>query len=105
MHVSDHSTSGSDTESDKASSDSGSMATTEFNRSMFSMSNALSAMTTRPLSPSDSESSDESFSRSTDDDEPASGDQSPNMALCTPVILSEQRGDAEGHSEEVKLNF
>ncbi|XP_047667090.1 band 4.1-like protein 3a isoform X5 [Tachysurus fulvidraco] len=95
VHVSDHST------SDKASSDSSSMATAEFNMPISSMGIALSSMTTRPLSPSDSESGDESFSLSTDDDDPASGDQSPNMTLCSTIILSEQTGDAEGHSKEV----
>lgn len=100
MDVSDPSTSDSGTESDEASCASGSVA---FDRS--SMVNALIATTTQPLSLSDSESGDESFSLSTDDDEPASGDQSPNMALCSPIILSEQRGDAEGHSEEVELYF
>ncbi|XP_060725729.1 band 4.1-like protein 3a isoform X15 [Tachysurus vachellii] len=101
VHVSDHSTSDSDTQSDKANSESSSMATAEFNMPISSMGNALSSMTTQPLSPSDSESGDESFSLSTDDDDPASGDQSPNMTLCSTIILSEQRGDAEGHSEEV----
>lgn len=105
MHVSDQSTSDSDTEPEEASSDSGSMAAAEFNRSMSSTGNALTAATTQPLSPSDSESGDESFSLSTDDDEPASGNQSPSIALCSPIILSEQSGDAEGHSEEVELQF
>lgn len=101
VHVSDQSASDSDTESNKASSDSGSVAAAESERCC--MGNALIAKTTQPLSPSDSESGDESFSLSTDDDEPASRDQSPNMALCPPIILSDQRGDAEGPSEEVEL--
>lgn len=103
MHVSNQSTSDSDTESDEASRDSGNVATAEFDRSMSSMDNAFIATTTWSLSPSEGESGDESFSLSTDDDEPASGEHSPNMALCSPTILSEQREDAEGHSEEVEL--
>lgn len=73
---------------------------------MSSMGNSLIATATQPLSSSDSESGDESFSLSTDDDdEPASGHQSPNTAFCSHIIPSEQRGDAEGHSEEVDLYF
>lgn len=103
VRVSDQSTSDSDTESNKASSDSGNVPAAEFNGSMSSMGNAFIATTTLPLSPSESESGDESFSLSTDDDEPVSGDQSSNMALCSPIIRSEQREDAKGHREEVEL--
>ncbi|KAI4895309.1 hypothetical protein NFI96_011149 [Prochilodus magdalenae] len=91
----------SDTDSDEATSDSASIASAKFDGSV-SPTDA-----SRPLSPSDSESGGESFSLSTDDDDDddddkaESGDQSPNMAPCSPIGLTEQRGDAEGHSEEL----
>lgn len=108
VHVSDQNTPDRDTDSDDSSSksDSSRMATAEFTRVVSSEGNALVAPTTRTLSPSDSDSGDESFSLSADDDdEPVPGDESPNLALCSPIIQSEQRGDAEGHNEEVELNF
>uniref|UniRef100_A0AAR2L280 FERM domain-containing protein n=1 Tax=Pygocentrus nattereri TaxID=42514 RepID=A0AAR2L280_PYGNA len=97
VHVSDESE--SDTDSDEATSDSASVASAKFDGS-FSPTDAG-----QPPSPSDSESGGESFSLSTDDDDEAgSADQSPNMAPCSPIRLTEQRGDAEGHSEEVELH-
>uniref|UniRef100_A0A8B9K7W9 Erythrocyte membrane protein band 4.1-like 3a n=1 Tax=Astyanax mexicanus TaxID=7994 RepID=A0A8B9K7W9_ASTMX len=94
-HVSDQSE--SDTDSDEATSDSASVASAKFDGPC-SPTDAG-----RPLSPSDSESGGESFSLSTDD-EAGSGDQSPNMSPCSPVRLTEQRGVAEGHSEEIELH-
>ncbi|TSK16097.1 Band 4.1-like protein 3 [Bagarius yarrelli] len=97
VHVLVHSTSNSDSVSPTRPD---SIPTAEFNTSISSMCNVLPIMTTQPLSSSDSESGGESFSLSTDD-EAASGDWLPNMALCFPIILSGQRGETEGHSEEV----
>ncbi|KAI5106497.1 band 4.1-like protein 3 isoform X8, partial [Silurus meridionalis] len=104
VHVSVQSTSDSDTEPDEASSDSGSVATAEFDRFMFSMGNSLIAATTRPLSPSDSESDDESFSLSSDGDEPALEDQSRiwnvnAWMLISLCFFSCKQGETEGETE------
>lgn len=109
----------SEPESDSATSDSESLASGNFDGPLSPTANDADmdadafppAPTPAPGSdpvlcpgPStDSESGGESFSMSSDD-EPLSGDQSPNMAPSSPVRLADPGQDAMGISMEVEAN-
>lgn len=109
----------SEPESDSATSDSESLASGNFDGPLSPTANDAEmdadafppAPTPAPgsdpeLGPgrsTDSESGGESFSMSSDD-EPLSGDQSPNMAPSSPVRLADPGQDAIGISMEVEAN-